>query len=58
MKDEEKPESTEPKQTAEERIQQVREHIRNSKIFINKTQPGKGIAIIGGEWHRKGAEEQ
>jgi hypothetical protein len=48
MKDEEKPESTEPKLTEEERLRQVRERIRNSKTFINKTQPGKGTAIIGG----------
>ena len=56
MKDEEKPESNEPKQTEEERIQQVLERIRNSKTFINKTQPGKGTAIIGGvrqSWGKK-----
>jgi hypothetical protein len=48
MKDEEKPESTEPKQPEAERRKQVREDIKNSKYFINRTQPGKGTAIIGG----------
>jgi hypothetical protein len=48
MKDEEKHQSTEPKQTEEERINAARERIKNSKTFIDCTQPGKGVAIIGG----------
>ena len=36
------------KQTEKERIKAVRERIKNSKIFLDKTQPGKGTAIIGG----------
>jgi hypothetical protein len=52
MKDEEKSESTEPKLTEEERLEQVRERIRILKTFINKTQPGKGTAIIGGVGRR------
>jgi hypothetical protein len=58
MNGEKRPESAEPKQTAEERLKQVREDIKNSKYFINRTQPGNGIAIIGGTWHRKDPEEQ
>ena len=46
MKDEEK--YNEQRQKEKERIKQVRERIRNSEIFVVKTQPGKGIAIIGG----------
>ena len=58
MNDKEKPEPEASKETEQDRIQQVREQIKNSKYFINRTQPGKGIAIIGGGQHRKGVEEQ
>jgi hypothetical protein len=40
-------EQKDPKQTEEERIKQVRERIRNSEIFVDITQSGKGIAIVG-----------
>ena len=45
MKEEEK--YNEQKQTEEERIKQVRERIRNSDIFVVKTQPGKGTSMSG-----------
>jgi len=45
------------KQTEEERIEQVRERIRNSEIFIDKTQPGAGTAIIGGMGRRSDHED-
>ena len=48
LKDDEKQESTEPKQPEEERIKAANEWIKNSKTFIDCTQPGKGVAIIGG----------
>ena len=44
----EQQERKDPKQTEEERIKQVRERIRNSEIFVDQTQSGKGIAIVGG----------
>jgi hypothetical protein len=43
----EQQERKDPKQTEEERIKQVRERIRNSDIFVVKTQPGKGTAMSG-----------
>jgi hypothetical protein len=48
IKDEEKQQSTQPKQTEAERIRAARGRIKNSKTFIDCTQPGKGVAIIGG----------
>ena len=56
MTDEQNLEPKPLEQSEQDRIQQVKEQIKNSKYFINRTQSGKGIAIIGGERHRKDAE--
>ncbi len=44
-------ERNDPKQTEIGRIKAVRDRIRNSKIFIDKTELGKGTAIVGGGIH-------
>ena len=45
MKDEDK--HKERTQAEKERIKQVRERIRNSEVFVVKTQPGKGTSMSG-----------
>jgi hypothetical protein len=58
MSDEEKLEPNDPKQADEERLKEARERIKNSETFIVCTQPGKGVAIIGGMRHRSDINEQ
>ena len=58
MSDEEKLEPNDPKQAEGKRIKEARERIRNSETFIVCTQPGKGVAIIGGVRHRSDTKEQ
>jgi hypothetical protein len=58
MSDQEKLDPNDPKQAEENRIKEARERIKNSETFIVCTQPGKGVAIIGGVRHRSGINEQ
>jgi hypothetical protein len=57
MRNEESSEPKDPKLTEEERRKQVRERIKNSKTFIDRTQPGAGTAIIGGVERRSEDED-
>ncbi len=48
MSEEQNANSPQTEQSEEERLREVREWIRKSKTFVDMTEPGKGIAIIGG----------